>query len=191
MERKKIDKETILCRAAQMVNASDGQNISMKLLAEDLGIQSPSLYYYFKNLDDLKRELMLYGWQQMEAVLLHSMVGISGYEALKSMCYAFFHYATQNPGVFNIMLWYNQYENDESKAAISRMFSALIKIMERENISETNANHLLRTFRGFLQGFSQLVNHGAFGNPLSIEDSFELSLNVIIEGIKSLEEKHQ
>lgn len=187
MGRAKIDKETILCRAAQMVNTSNDQNLSLKLLAEDLGIQSPSLYYYFKSLDDLKRELMLYGWRQMESNMLRSMVGLSGYEAIKSMAYAFYEYATKNSGVFNLMLWYNQFEDNETAETISESFTALIKIMGALNISEINACHLIRTFRGFLQGFSQLVNHGAFGNPISVDDSFEISLNVIIEGMKLLE----
>lgn len=58
------------------------------------------------------------------------------------------------------------------------------------NISEINACHLIRTFRGFLQGFSQLVNHGAFGNPISSPgESFEIALDVIVEGMKTLEGK--
>ena len=48
---------------------------------------------------------------------------------------------------------------------------------------------LIRAFRGFLQGFSQLVNHGAFGNSISVDDSFEISLNVIIERMKSFDRK--
>lgn len=187
MARKKIDKETILCRAAQIVNSSDDRSISLKLLADDLGIQSPSLYYYFKNLDDLKRGLMLYGWRQMEKNLLYSMVGVSGYEALKSMAHTFFDYAIENPGLFSLMLWYNQFEDEETAEAISEVFAALIKIMDTLNISKTNACHLIRMFRGFLQGFSQLVIHRAFDNSISIKESFELSLDVIIEGMKLLE----
>ncbi len=189
MGRTKIDKETVLCRAAEMINTSPDQNLSLKLLAEDLGIQSPSLYYYFKGIDDLKRELMLFGWRQMDNNMLRSMVGLSGYEAIKAMAHAFYEYATTNAGVFNVMLWYNQFESDETAETISESFTALIKIMGTLGISELNACHLIRTFRGFLQGFSQLVNHGAFGNPISVDDSFEISLNVIVEGMKSFERK--
>lgn len=189
MGRSKIDKETILCKAAQMVNSSADQNLSLKLLAEELGVQSPALYYYFKNLEDLKRELMLYGWRQMGNRILRSMAGISGYEAIRAMAYAFYQYATENQGVFSLMLWYNQYTDKETMNATSEAFNVAIRIMCTLNISETNANHLIRTFRGFLQGFAQLVNQNAFGNPVSIQDSFALSLDVIIEGMKSLEEK--
>ncbi len=87
------------------------------------------------------------------------------------------------------MLCYNQFGNDETAETISESFSTLIRIMGTLGISELNACHLIQTFRGFWQGFSQLVNPGAFGNPISINDSFEISLNVIIEGMKSFEGK--
>lgn len=57
------------------------------------------------------------------------------------------------------------------------------------NISEENCNHLIRTFRAFLEGFSLLVNNNAFGHSLSVEESFDLSLKVMIGGMKELEGK--
>ena len=41
--------------------------------------------------------------------------------------------------------------------------------------------------RFFLEGFSLLVNNNAFGNPISIKESFDLSLEIIMSGIKTLE----
>ena len=59
--------------------------------------------------------------------------------------------------------------------------------MSKNNISDENINHIIRTLRSFLEGFSLLVNNNAFGNPVSIEESFDLSLEIIMNGIKSLE----
>lgn len=50
------------------------------------------------------------------------------------------------------------------------------------------SSHLMRTIRGFLEGFALLVNNGAFGHSASIDESFELSLEVLIAGMKTLEE---
>ena len=57
----------------------------------------------------------------------------------------------------------------------------------KHNFKKENINHIIRTLRSFLEGFSLLINNNAFGNPLSIKESFELSLEIIINGIKSLE----
>lgn len=63
----------------------------------------------------------------------------------------------------------------------------IFKVMKTVNISDENINHIIRTLRSFLEGFSLLVNNNAFGNPVSIKESFDLSLEIIINGIKTLE----
>ena len=54
------------------------------------------------------------------------------------------------------------------------------------NISDETINHLIRTFRSFLEGYALLVNNGAFGNPVSIKESFDLSVEILLTGIKNL-----
>ena len=55
---------------------------------------------------------------------------------------------------------------------------------DKLKIDRSVADHLLRTYRAFLEGFSLLVIHHSFGNPISIEESFEISLNVLLKGIE-------
>ncbi len=38
--------------------------------------------------------------------------------------------------------------------------------------------------KGFLEGFALLENHQAFGITQPIEDSFNLSIDILIEGMK-------
>ena len=189
MARIGMDANTIISRATQMANQMGMENMTLKMLADDLGVKTPSLYNHIDGLEDLKMQLKIYGWKQMEERIIQSVIGISGYDAIKAGCYAFYEYATENPGIFNAMLWYNKSQNAETMEATSGLFSVLFKITSSLNISEENCNHIIRTLRGFLEGFSLLVNNGAFGNPISISDSFELSVNVLVEGIKTLEEK--
>ena len=87
------------------------------------------------------------------------------------------------------MLWYNKYRDDETQSVTEELFTMCFKIASSLNISEENCNHLLRTFRAFLEGFSLLVNYNAFGHSLSVEESFDLSLKVMIAGMKELEGK--
>ena len=58
----------------------------------------------------------------------------------------------------------------------------------KNKISET-INHFIRTLRVFLEGYVLLVNHQAFGHPLSIQKSFDFSLNILINGVKNMEGK--
>lgn len=189
MARAGLDKEIIVSRAAWLANEIGLENITLKMIAKEFGVQTPSLYNHIKSLEDLKKNLMIYGWKQLEQQILRSVAGVSGYEALRAMCYAFYEYATTNPGIFNAMLWYNKFQDEETVGVTEELFTVLFKIMGSLQISQENVNHLIRTFRSFLEGFSLLVNNKAFGNPISIKESFELSIEVLMAGIKTLEER--
>ena len=148
-------------------------------MAKKLKIKSPSLYNRISNLEDLKNKISLYGWKQLEEKMFLSIIEENGYEAIKSMAYAFYDYATENKGIFEVMLWYNKHNT----------FDILFKILRKLNLSDETINHFIRTLRGFLEGYVLLVNHQAFGHPLSIQKSFDFSLNILINGVKNMEGK--
>ena len=182
-----ISYEAIIKTSALLANKIGLDNLSLKMIADELNIKSPSLYNYISSLDEIKRGLMIYGWKEMENKMVDSVIGVSGYDALRNMSNIFYEYATNNKGVFTAMLWYNKFENDDMIKATDRLFNIVFKIMKPLNISDQNINHIIRTLRSFLEGFSLLVNNNAFGNPISIKESFNLSLEIIINGIKTLE----
>lgn len=187
MTKNIVNDEIIIKTSAKIANKIGLENLSLKLIAEELNIKSPSLYNHISSLDEIKTMLMIYGWKQMEEKIINSAIGLTGYDALKNMCYVFYDYATNNKGVFSAMLWYNKFENKEKDNATTRLFNIVFKIMKPLNISDDNINHIIRTLRSFLEGFSLLVNNNAFGNPISIKESFDLSVEILINGIKTLE----
>lgn len=189
MPKVKMDKDLVVRQAAHMANEIGIENLSLKTLAEQLGVKSPSLYNHVDGLDDLKRQIMLYGWKEMEDKIIQAVIGFTGYDAIRAICYAFHEYARENQGVFSAMLWYNKFENKETSEVTSKMFSVFFKVTKSLHISEDNCSHLVRMFRGFLEGFALLENHHAFGDALPIEDSFQLSVDILIEGMKKLEGK--
>lgn len=189
MARRKLDKKTLIAAAAELANEKGVDELSLKDLAERLKIRSPSLYNHISGLDELKREIMLYGWEQLGDAVMNAAENYSGYDAIKAMCRAFYRYAAENKGVFGAMLWYNKYADESSMSATAPLFSQLYKTFGTVGISKEMSEHLIRTLRGFLEGFSLLVNNGAFGHPADINESFELSLDVLVEGMKAAAER--
>lgn len=189
MARADIDKTIIIKKAAKMANEIGLEKVTLKLLSNQLNIKPPSLYNHIKGLDDLRKEVMIYGWKQLEERVIEAAICVTGYDALEAMGRTFYKYATENPGIFNAMLWYNKFQSDETQDATKRFFSVIYKIFSTLNISQKNCDHLIRTYRAFLEGYALLVNNKAFGHPLSIEDSFEISLQVLKAGTKNLERK--
>ena len=75
MPKIKIDKESVIKEAAYMANTIGIENLSLKTLASQLGVKSPSLYNHIDGLDDLKQQLMLYGWKELEDKIIQSVIG--------------------------------------------------------------------------------------------------------------------
>lgn len=182
-----ITVEIIIETAAKLSNHVGLENLTLKMVADELKIKSPSLYNHISSLEEMKRLLMIYGWKNLETKMIDAAISVAGYQALRNMCWAFYDYAINNKGVFNAMLWYNKYDNEEANQATQKLFDVLSKVMRPLYLSDDHINHSIRTLRSFLEGFALLVNNNAFGNPLSIQESFELSLTIIMNGIKSLE----
>ena len=157
-----------------------------KKVAKKLKIKSPSLYNHISNLEDLKNKISLYGWKQLEEKMLLSIVGESGYEAIKCMAYAFYDYSTENKVIFEAILLYNKYMIEDGNQVTHNTFDILFKILRKQNLSDETINHFIRTLRVFLEGYDLLVNHQAFGHPLSIQKSFDFSLNILINGLKNM-----
>ena len=191
MTKNNISNELIIETSAKLANKVGLENVSLKMIAEELNIKSPSLYNHFSSLKDIKKNLMFYGWEQLENKIIDSAVGVSGYEALKNMSYAFYDYAMSNKGIFEAMLWYNKYDNEKTMNVTKRLYELIFKVTSSLNISERDTRNIIRTMRSFLEGFVLLINNNSFGNPISIKESFDISIEIIINGIKSLQNKKE
>ena len=121
MSKNHVSDELIIETSACIANKVGLDNLSLKIIAEELNIKSPSLYNHIKSLEEIKQRLMIYGWKQMEEKMIDSAVGVSGYDALKNMCYAFYDYAVNNKGIFTAMLKYNKYESFQKENATTKI----------------------------------------------------------------------
>ncbi|MCB6566834.1 TetR family transcriptional regulator, partial [Desulfovibrio desulfuricans] len=77
MTKGNIDKESIINKAVELVNSVGIDKVTLKMLAENLGIKSPSLYNHIDGVDDLKMQLMMYGWKQAEERITQAVIGLS------------------------------------------------------------------------------------------------------------------
>ena len=66
MAKAGLDKNSVIIKAAELANKNGLGSLSMKELAQSAGVQPPSLYNHIGSLAELQRELMLFGWREME-----------------------------------------------------------------------------------------------------------------------------
>ncbi|MBE5963460.1 MAG: TetR/AcrR family transcriptional regulator [Lachnospira sp.] len=188
MARAGLDRMKIVEGAVKLVNEGGLKSLNMKDLAISLNIKSPSLYKHIEGIEKLQNDIMLYGYKALEICITQKALGKSGDAAVRAMCEAYYEYSLSNPGVFEIMQYYNRYVSDENKEATQGIYKITSKIFEAYKLTNEQKMHLVRTFRAFLQGYMSICINNGFGSPHSIKESFDLSVDILINGIKEMEE---
>lgn len=184
MPRTGLSREEILQKAIELANEKGINYLSVTTLSECLGIKKPSLYYHVQTVEEVIQLIMIYGWQKVSTEIVEQAEDENPETAINNYARLFYKFAKENPGVFEAMLWYNKYVSDQLKNATEGLYKFFFEQTGKMGIGLEKANHLLRTFRAFLEGFILLEAHNSFGNPASVEESFEISLQVLIEGMK-------
>lgn len=183
-----LDKKTIIKVAVDMADKNGIASVTLKVLANELGIKSPSLYKHFSGgLDELNKEVMLYGWSSLESEITRAAIGKAKEDAIRAICYAYRNFVCCHKGLFEAMQWYNMYQSDEHLQATKGTIEVLFSVLDAYGLNEEQKVHCVRLLRGFLQGFCSIESHGGFGNPTSLNDSFDSALKIIIRGIYDLQ----
>lgn len=184
-----LDRKKIIGKAAEIADQKGIANVTLKLLAEELGIKPPSLYKHFSGgLEELNKELMLFGWRSLESDITKAAVGKAKDDAVKAICLSYRSFAAAHKGLFEAMQWYNMYQSEEYLMATRETVHILFQVLDAYGLSEKQKVHFVRMLRGFLQGFSSIENHGGYGNPASLDDTFDFALETILNGIRDSKE---
>lgn len=184
MPRTGLSKEEIVKKAAELANERGLSYLSVTTLSEYLGIKKPSLYNHMKTIEDMHKSLMIYGWKTVSGEVVKGIESDDEKANLFEYGSRFYKFAIDNPGVFEAMLWYNRYSDETLLSATEGLYTFFFKQTDGLGIDREIANHLLRTYRAFLEGFIMLQIHNSFGNPISTEESFEISMNVLLSGME-------
>lgn len=181
-------RETIIETAAAMADEKGFANITMKELADELGIKSPSLYKHFSGgLDELDKELMLYGWRLLDSEITKAVIGKAKDDAVIALCNAYRRFVSEHKGLYEAMQWYNMYLSDEHQQASEGAVDIMFRTLSSYGLTEEQKVHTVRMIRAFLQGFSTIECHGGYGNPVPLNDTFDFALRTILNGIADLQ----
>lgn len=183
-----LTREKVIEQAGKLANEKGLNAVTITALAEYLGIKKPSLYNHIKDQNDIWYGIMLTGWRIISDELCSGIKESDPKSALKALARGIYEFAINNPGIFEAILWCNCYATEELVNTTKGLYVFFFEQTDKLSINKENANHLLRTFRSLVEGFSLLVIHSSFGNPIPINESFEISMEVFVNGIEQYRE---
>lgn len=182
-----LDKPTVVAAAAALVNREGVAALSLKRLAGELGVQTPSLYNHVAGLPGLERELALLGVQRLGDALTAAVIGKSGAAAVAALLDAYRSFVTANPGLaaYTVRPAALDAPNDvERIQAETRIVHVAVAVVASFGLMGDDAIHAVRMLRSVVHGFATLEAAGGFGIPLDLDESFRRLVEMVVAGLE-------
>lgn len=186
MPRAGLAPASITEAGAAVVDEVGFDRLSMGLVAERLGVKTPSLYKHVANQADLAHRIAVLAMTELADTIRDAIQGRSGREALVAGAQAMRTYVLRHPGRYaagNAALVTGP--DDPLVPAIGRVLDSWAAMLHGYRLDPDQEIHALRMLRSILHGFSALEAIGSFQINADIDDSFTWMLGFLDQGLKA------
>jgi AcrR family transcriptional regulator len=179
----------VVVAAAGLADEIGYAGLTMGLLAERLGVRTPSLYKHVGGLEDLQHQLATLAMTEVGEVIRDAVQGRSGADALAALLHAVRGYVTEHPGRYmatggggGAVL---RGPDDPLLAATTRVLATIAAVLRGYGIGEDEMDHAIRTIRCTIHGFAVLEASGGFQWSNDPDESFEWMIRFVDRGLRT------
>lgn len=180
-----ITQADVVAAAAEIADRDGLDAASLSAVADRLGIRTPSLYNHVSGIAGLRRQLALMATRELTAAFETAAAAAGrGSEQLRSIAWAYRHFAREHPGLYAALLPAPRPgDDDELYAAMAAPVHVVAEAMQGAGVGSAETIHLIRALRAMLHGFVDLESKRGFGKPVDIDASFEEAVEVVVSSI--------
>ncbi len=179
-----LDQQSVIRAASELADSVGYEEVTLALLADRLGIRTPTLYHYFDGLEGLRRELALEGKRELARVLGRAVMGRSGDQALEAMAIAYRTFAQQHPGLYRALQRSAAPDDRAMLEADAEVVEIVLRVLAPLQLQREDAIHTVRLWRSLLHGFVSLELDGGFGLPQDIDETFHRLVIMMLQMVK-------
>ncbi len=172
--------------AAALADEIGFQHLSMGLLAERLGVRTPSLYKHVASQADLAHRIAVLAMHELADEIRDAIQGRAGSEALVAGAQAMRTYVLQHPGRYaagNAAVIHGP--DDPLTEASERVIASWAAMLHGYRLDAAQELHALRMLRSCLHGFAVLEAIGSFQIDTDTDDSFTWLLGFLDQGLRA------
>lgn len=186
MPRAGLTPASVTEAAAELVDEVGFDQLSMGLLAERLGIKTPSLYKHVSSQAELARRIGVLAMVEIGDAIRDAIQGLSGSDALAAGAQAMRTYVKQHPGRYAAgdAAARPTGPDDPIVAATERVMASWAAMLHGYQIDPGQQIHAMRMLRSILHGFATLEAAGGFQIATDVDDSFTWIIDFIDRGLR-------
>ena len=173
--------------AADLVDEIGFDQLSMGLLADRLGIKTPSLYKHVTSQAELAHRIGVLAMIELGDAIRDAIQGLAGTDALAAGAQAMRTYVKQHPGRYAAgdAAARPTGPDDPLVAATKRVMASWAAMLRGYWIDPGQEIHAMRMLRSILHGFATMEAAGGFQIATDVDDSFSWIIDFLDRGLRS------
>ncbi len=184
MPRAGLTAESVVTAGAEIADELGYVNLNLVLVAQRLGVRTPSIYKHLDGLADLQHRIATLAMAELSEVTRDAVAGRAGRDALVAMASALRAYVTAHPGRYSATIGAEfTGPGDPLLREGTRVIELIAAVLRGYGIGENDMVHAIRAVRCTLHGFAVLQATNAFQWSGDIDDSFEALIAFIHRGL--------
>ncbi|MET7986589.1 MULTISPECIES: WHG domain-containing protein [unclassified Streptomyces] len=172
---------------AELVDEIGFDQFGMGLLAERLGVKTPSLYKHVTGQADVTHRIAVLAMNECADAIRDATQGRAGSDALIAGAQAMRTFVKEHPGRYAAAnAACPTGADDPLIAASNRVVASWAAMLRGYRIDPSQEIHALRMLRTVLHGFASLEVVGGFQFSTDIDDSFTWMITFIDHGLQTI-----
>jgi AcrR family transcriptional regulator len=172
---------------AELVDEIGLDELSMSVLAERLGVKTPSLYKHVASQGDLAHRIGVLAMVEFGDALGQAIEGRAGTDALTEGARAMRAYVLAHPGRYAAGNSARPTGPDDPLwPATQRVMATWAAMMRSYHLDAAQEIHAMRMLRSVLHGFAILESTGGFQVEEPVDSSFDWTITFLDQGLKAI-----
>jgi AcrR family transcriptional regulator len=179
----RIDRDQLLSEARRLLETEGLDGLSMRQLARRVGVRAPSLYFHVESRDDLLREIISEGLQEL-GVRLEAAAGSGGAsrDRLHAMAGAYVAFAEESPHRFALIFGPCPIERRPDDDLGAQASAAVLAVAEGL-VGPEHALFFAEAVWSLVHGYTMLRLAEQFRINPDHEAGFRYSLDLLIDAV--------
>lgn len=171
-------RRSLIDNALELIRANGIEGLSLRKLAERVGVSQTALYHYFKDKQDLLLAIGETVVEQFTQTLIDSIASQPPGRQLEAFVVAYIRYARENPELYELLLGRTTWKNARPHAFHQtarhsiRRFGEVLQSLQTNGALPANIDtlRLVQVSWATLHGLCRMYNDGLAFTPEAIED---------------------
>lgn len=182
-------RDSLIDEATSMLKTGGVEGLSMRKLADAVGVSRTAIYHHFKDKNALLCALAEQGflrWRE-EAEIIFEQTDVDEYEKVRQFVRDYIYYAADNPQLYDLMfgrtIWKNASPTDELKSVAYPSFQHQVDMTKRWQQkgvmpATEDSLRLAQVTWGTLHGIARLLIDGIYADRSHIDEMCDCAMHL-------------